>query len=61
MSLAHKLTPDLDSDSHLEKLFFYCQQLSISVETLKNTIDRYERYKTQRQQLALECINDTRP
>ena len=39
---------DLDSIEHLEyaeKLFFYCHQLSDSVEGLKGSINRYEQYK----------------
>ena len=37
---------DLDNVSKVEKLFFYCEQLSISVCILKDAINRHKSHKT---------------
>jgi len=49
-AIAAKTSMNLDMDFNYsaERLFFYCTQLSSSVEHLRDSIDRYETYKNRK-------------
>ena len=60
MSLSNVRTYGLDSVENNEKLFFYCHQLSASVEGLKDSINRYESYKQSKKASAKLEVDDDR-
>lgn len=57
MSLATIQTYTLDNVKENEKLFFYCHQLSASIENLKASINKYEKHK-QTKKISVEVDDD---
>jgi hypothetical protein len=46
------------SNHHADRLFFYCHQLNISVENLRDSINKYESYKENKKNTLIGSTND---